>query len=781
MHRATRTVVLLAALTLQAATWNSHAHPWLALAGLGLVLGVVDSFGLATRRWPRRMATSPALVVLLISLWCWPYVLEMATRALIGWGQPLEMQIVDSLRNLAIVLAAQHNLAARRVAFLASFFLVLFAFLLRLGVLTGVLAGLYALASVGWLIASHWGRLQGAMPAHTRPQLPKLPAVSAVAIVALAVAASALAASRTTAARQLWGFFPSSGGTRQADPYAWSGIGDGDQVVGAEQEADSFGAVETEVFLSSHVPTLYDLLEDSYGKPKTKPKANDQRTIALAQRSRNGPEKRTVASATAGREFSVVRSGPRRQRAMAERRERAVLYAAGYESGHLRLETFDSFDGSRWFHSGAAPVVSPLRIENSGQRPWIHAGGAISQSLVRGTVERKLKIMHLTTARIPSPPQLAAVAIDKVDRLDMFGWSRDGALELRDHATIPPQTIVNTRSYGMNLASLRAAGDFTQRLPRAERPGDEDAVGFDSAQATHEERIACALAPCYALPPNAESLRGIADAWVAGTPRGWQQVEAVGARLRGGFQHDCQAVPAADCPDVTAHFLATGRGPDYLFATTAAVLLRSLGYPTRLASGFYVQPQRYDRVAAQTTVLPEDVHVWAEVCIDGDCWIAIEPTPGYEAPRETHTWQEAAQHAAATLGRWMLRHILALVAVGALVLALALFRRGAAQHLVLAWWWLWARGNVRQRVLWTTWLLDQRARLAGRPRPAHVPLLLWHAEAAREVSPQFQERTRELLQFANRLLYDDSTRVTAWFDEHTSRLCREVAWGPRRT
>ena len=113
------------------------------------------------------------------------------------------------------------------------------------------------------------------------------------------------------------------------------------------------------------------------------------------------------------------------------------------------------------------------------------------------------------------------------------------------------------------------------------------------------------------------------------------------AALRQGYAHDRSATAPAGCTDVVAEFLLRSRrGPDYLFASAAAVLLRSLGYPTRVVSGLYAAPGRYDPRTRHTPVTGDDVHFWAEVRLPDGLWVAVEPTPGYELMPPVRPWSE---------------------------------------------------------------------------------------------------------------------------------------------
>ena len=80
-------------------------------------------------------------------------------------------------------------------------------------------------------------------------------------------------------------------------------------------------------------------------------------------------------------------------------------------------------------------------------------------------------------------------------------------------------------------------------------------------------------------------------------------------------------------------FLCFGprRGPDYQFATAAAVLLRSLGYRTRLVSGLYAAPGA-TTIPAHAPHLPSIAKRprLGRGSPSGGTWVGIDPTPGYQ-------------------------------------------------------------------------------------------------------------------------------------------------------
>jgi len=62
------------------------------------------------------------------------------------------------------------------------------------------------------------------------------------------------------------------------------------------------------------------------------------------------------------------------------------------------------------------------------------------------------------------------------------------------------------------------------------------------------------------------------------------------------------------------------------FATAETLMLRSLGIPARLATGYATGD--YDPVLNQAVVREHDAHAWVEVWFGGHGWVPVDPTPG---------------------------------------------------------------------------------------------------------------------------------------------------------
>src|SRR4029077_18234349 len=65
------------------------------------------------------------------------------------------------------------------------------------------------------------------------------------------------------------------------------------------------------------------------------------------------------------------------------------------------------------------------------------------------------------------------------------------------------------------------------------------------------------------------------------------------------------------------------------FATAETLMLRSLGIPARLATGYSTGD--YNPVLDQSIVRERDAHAWVEVWFPNDGWVPVDPSPGYSA------------------------------------------------------------------------------------------------------------------------------------------------------
>jgi hypothetical protein len=197
-------------------------------------------------------------------------------------------------------------------------------------------------------------------------------------------------------------------------------------------------------------------------------------------------------------------------------------------------------------------------------------------------------------------------------------------------------------------------------------------------------------------------------------------------RLRNAYILDPSYSVPADCLDPLTHFLLESqRGPDYQFASAAAILLRVLGYPTRLVSGFYAHPNHFDPETKHTPVAKEDIHFWPEVMLPSGDWLVIEPTPSYEILGPNVLLSERIGQAAMAFARWVGRHAFVVVSVLFILIAVY-FRRRRLFDAVATRLWLWFPGRTwRDQVRRAVVLLERRGRWAGKPRTPGQTVATW--------------------------------------------------------
>lgn len=642
---------------------------------------------------------------------------------------PFEISLLLGVQFAAMVLALfSHVRRLSGASVLLSAFLLLFSMTMTGNRVVFLLAGAYGVAGLWWLMVAYWERIQVAFAAsHVEQCVPVRSAVvGASGLVVLVL--TAILGTSSASTYVLSGFLPTSGGDRWSDPNARAGVEDGDALVAAQDEARSFGPVESDLFLDSEMPSLYDMFDETYGEPP-RPKNKQQKAIALDAQTRTDNDQRVAKSQRSGREFSAVRRQKRQSRQQLEdRKSPAMLYLIGKTPLHLGMESYDFFDGRMWEHREGWREAKDPEVRSRLGKPWAVIRDWYSL-IHRGTNCYGLKVINLKTSRIPSPPQLVELQIDKVDRSDFFAWTRDGMIHMPGQEHIPQLTVIHMHARQANLHALRQRSDFSAEFAA------EDAARLAPYLQTSVDR------------------RELAEAWTAGVPRGWLQVDAIVDRLRNRFQHAPEVTAPESCRDVIGHFLEIGTGPDYMFASTAVELLRTLGYPARLVSGFYARPERFDHRAGQTTVLASDVHVWAEVCIDGRTWVTIEPTPGYRPPTEELTFQEWATALAWKCVRWCRWHLVEIACTVLGMVLVVVFRRACMDLVGWLVCSLLGLGSAEARLIWTIRLLEWRAWLVGRPRSPDQTLTSWYGQLIELAPDERRPAIASFFHWADRLLY----------------------------
>lgn len=126
------------------------------------------------------------------------------------------------------------------------------------------------------------------------------------------------------------------------------------------------------------------------------------------------------------------------------------------------------------------------------------------------------------------------------------------------------------------------------------------------------------------LPPLSIRIWTQAREW-AGEGSPMERAERIQSHLRNDFTYELR-LPATPAADPLSDFLFVRRkGHCEYFASAMAVMLRTIGIPSRMASGF--QSGYLNDVSGQYVVRGSDAHAWVEGYIDGVGWVTFDPTP----------------------------------------------------------------------------------------------------------------------------------------------------------
>lgn len=652
----------------------------------------IFAFVVARRSGDDSRPLPPGLSLLAVfAVGAWPAVcraLSIADLPRAGVA-PWEVVLARSLTGTGIACAA---LAAwprtARMAAAISVFLILFAHAfgdMSIPVVRALVA-VYAALGCSWLMLDYWRRTP-TLAAERQVRLPwTRRAVLAVALAGLTIAAGSW--SFGFQPRRLGAYFASSGGSRRADSTARSGKQDGAATFRNDQVPESIGFTESENYLDSPRPSLYDLYNESLGEPA--PMMNAGRVKSLEKQEVRTARGNPAASFEADKKsFTTSRKSPKSKVTYQDRANSALCIVNSPLPMHLRWTVYDNFDGVTWSEATRRAGIGAIR--ETGRGTWMQCMSTTAQSGVDTNVT--VKVVRLTTNRAPTPADPSEFRCGKIDLADFFAWLDDGVLAMRYQKFLPGGAQFEFVSRQVD-EEAKVAARFNIRDPRRLQLGGD-----------------------HSDPKTERELDALVQSWIGSTPPGMAQVEAVVAGLRRHAALDRMATVPAVVTDSTVYFLMLSRrGPDYLFASSAAALLDRLGYDVRLASGFYADEASYDDVTGQAPLDADDLHFWAEVRDADGRWHIVEATPGFSIYRPKPSWLSVLGKLGGRALEFGQRNIGFLVVL-VVAMGIAVVWRRELRDQFATWWWQCRRsGPTEQRVRNCLRILRRRGAIAGLPR-----------------------------------------------------------------
>ncbi len=127
------------------------------------------------------------------------------------------------------------------------------------------------------------------------------------------------------------------------------------------------------------------------------------------------------------------------------------------------------------------------------------------------------------------------------------------------------------------------------------------------------------------LPPLDARIAKLAEDITAQAPSNYEKAVAMERYLSTHFSYTLE-LPSSLPADPLAHFLfERKKGHCEYFASSMAVMLRSLRIPTRIVTGF--RGGEYNDLTGQYVVRASDAHSWVEAYFPGSGWVSFDPTP----------------------------------------------------------------------------------------------------------------------------------------------------------
>ncbi len=694
-------------------------------------------------------------VVIIAAFLTWQFI---ARR--FGLGDANEIVVLVALQYLAFFLALIDFVPGYdRASLVLSGALVFFVCCMTQRFEIFVLASAFTVIALWNLLGLYWSRVDSkAIDGQSKLLSIHGSSIALASMLMLLGVGLASLIPMSDAATALQGYMPFSGGEDgYEDEFARDGIGDGEMLTGGNN-ATTTGPVDTDQFIEDHKPSLYDVLSEKYDGPIVKKRRN--RAVPLDAVAKHLHDLKQ--SEMAGKTFRTMRkAGKPADKKVENRITDALFFVEGSVPARFAITHFQHFDGWDWTSiksNSATPKPPRISLTKQQSGKFVFALARPRKTYLPGSRIHRLKIMRLESSSLPMVSVLDSWHIPHVNQASFFNWDDHGQIQF-DGDLIPSQTVIDMKSLAPNYHIMRDRQNWRRR-----QGSSHPLIQNSNATSRPEEFGSPYLQLPSGVPPahkrvtldgastktdhsaggdrehsKQPSIDSLVDQWIEGIDSDWKRVESIVRHVRNDFA--LNDAWQAD-PTVTSsveQFIEQRGGPGYIFATACAMALRTAGYKTRLASGFIVREDDFDRVSKQSVVSGDSFHMWPEVCLDDRIWIAVEPTPGYPNPYSVETvWQRFVVAVFSLLG-WIYRHPLLTVAVLPLATLTIAFRLRLVT-VGLWWWWhavrlCWPRGLLSA----TRRLIDARFWAAGIARPTSQTIVRWYAQVEPNLPGKFFE------------------------------------------
>jgi hypothetical protein len=275
----------------------------------------------------------------------------------------------------------------------------------------------------------------------------------------------------------------------------------------------------------------------------------------------------------------------------------------GYDLLRWRGIALTKFDGKRW----SSPTSIPQQLRPS-ENGWIYTPQPEQQTDASGQESRYTVFLEpIATDAIFVPGR----ALSLQGNFSGEGGSSFAAMNRNYILRDSTDTLKNPFR---NYAAIRYAG--FSRLPAA------TTAKLRAASNEYPEEI---TATYLQLPPLDPRIAGLAREITRDAQTPFDKAFRIENYLRSRFTYTLN-LTGKPGDDPLGHFLfETRAGHCEYFASAMAIMLRTLGIPSREVNGFL--PGEYNDLGGDYIVRASDAHSWMEVYFPGLGWQVFDPTP----------------------------------------------------------------------------------------------------------------------------------------------------------
>ncbi len=304
----------------------------------------------------------------------------------------------------------------------------------------------------------------------------------------------------------------------------------------------------------------------------------------------------------------------------------ALLRAESEDPHYWRTIQLDRFDGLRWeVGTEDASIYRPLELPRQVE-------GAKAGAPNADWVER----VTFTVGALDSGLLVAPGAVSQVDGLDGVSPGAGGTVLTSEKLNEGDEYTVTFYLPEPAPTLLREAPSrypgVLRRYTQLELPRELPVPDANGGLTLN--RPPALAAPLYGRPASPEvaaeirrslyaDVYSLARRLSAGAPTTYDAVTAIEEHLRQNYAYD-ESPPARKVP-LRAFLFGDRIGYCQQFSGAMALMLRSIGIPSRVAAGF--SPGEREDGGAAFQVSDRDAHSWVEVYFNGIGWVSFDPTP----------------------------------------------------------------------------------------------------------------------------------------------------------